>query len=59
MLIFSYLTILVHRASALPSEGQQIPSSHSPQALRAANFINLLFDELLSENEIAMCPTHL
>jgi hypothetical protein len=32
---------------------------HTPQALRAANFTNLLFDELLTENEIHLCPTHL
>ena len=32
---------------------------HSPQALRAANFTNLLFDELLTENEAHLCPTHL
>jgi hypothetical protein len=31
----------------------------SPQASRAANFVNLLFDEIMTENEISLCPTHL
>ena len=55
-LTYSYLTILIHRA--MPSSSDRT-ALHPPQALRAANFTNLLFDELLTENEIQLCPTHL
>jgi len=56
-LMLSYLTLLIERAETI-ARGEGL-SSHSSQAVRAANFINLLFDELTLENEIHMCPTHL
>jgi hypothetical protein len=55
--MLSYLTLLIERAETI-ARGEGL-SSHSSQAVRAANFINLLFDELTLENEIHMCPTHL
>jgi len=55
---FSYLAILLFRSERSTMEGH-MASPHAPQTLRVANFINLLFDELLAENELHMCPTHL
>ena len=55
---FSYLAILLFRSERTSVEGHGT-SPHAPQTLRVANFINLLFDELLAENELHMCPTHL
>jgi len=34
-------------------------ASRSRQALRSANLSTLIFDELLEEDEIHICPAHL